>query len=242
MKKPSALGVRGLLEIYVERTERHRRWDDLLKFARQHPSPRWVFRGQSQKWPLKPTAGRSDRYSKSRELQLFNEFKRLASPMIDRSQVATDWDWLFLAQHHGLPTRLLDWTTNPLIAAYFACETSARGKRDGEIIAVEIADVGRISEDDLAAGPFDVRQTRFMFPTVVAPRIASQRGLFSVHATPDRNWILKAKTTRHTIKAGDKAEFRELLFGLGVDSAMVMADVDGTAANLAWRYRTGRAF
>jgi hypothetical protein len=242
VKKPFTGGVKGALDIYIERAERHRRWDELLKFARQHPAPRWVFRGQSQKWPLKPTVGRTERYSRIRELQLFNEFKRLANPMIDRTQVASDWDWLFLAQHHGLPTRLLDWTTNPLIAAYFACETSARGKRDGEIIAVEIADVGRFSEDDLVASPFDVPQTRFMFPTVVAPRMASQRGLFSIHSVPDRNWILKEKTTRHVIRAGDKAEFRELLFGLGVDSAMAMADLDGTAANLAWRFKTGRAF
>jgi hypothetical protein len=156
--------------------------------------------------------------------------------MVDRSQIRDDWDWLFIAQHHGLPTRLLDWTTNPLVAAYFACD----GNKDGEVIAVEISDVGAFTGSERDNGPLGQSETKFIFPTVVAPRISSQRGLFSVHANPAKPWILREKTIRHTIKGSDKAAFRDFLFGLGVDSGMIMPDLDGLSRNLAWRYHAGR--
>lgn len=218
------------------RLEQLRRWDELLRFARRHAPPRWVFRGQSRKWSLKPTAGRLSDYSSARELQLFHEFKRLAAPMVDRSQIKSDWDWLFIAQHHGLPTRLLDWTTNPLVAAYFACE----GNGDGEIIAVELADIGEFSVDERSKSPFASLTTKFILPSVVAPRISSQRGLFSVHAAPSKPWILRDKTVRHAIRGTDKRAFREFLFGLGVDAGMIMPDLDGVSRHLAWRYYAGR--
>ena len=71
---------------------------------------------------MRPRVGRPEfvgEYSSKMEWELLREFRRHCW----RYESGRDykyWDWIVLAQHYGLPTRLLDWTTNPYIAAYYA--------------------------------------------------------------------------------------------------------------------------
>ena len=82
------------------------------------------YRGQANAdWGLLP--GYFRLISPPSESTLIKQFKQNASMLIEKTP-KDSFDWLFLMQHYGVPTRLLDWSESPLIGLYFAVENHSR--------------------------------------------------------------------------------------------------------------------
>src|SRR4051812_15980012 len=74
----------------------------------------------------------------SLERHLMRNFRKYAHK---NTPGPTEWDWMALGQHHGLPTRLLDWTFSPFVALHFA--TASWPEDDAVLWAVDVAEVHR---------------------------------------------------------------------------------------------------
>jgi hypothetical protein len=218
-------------------------WLDFLEAASDRADGTWIFRGEGNRaWNLLPKVGRPNVYGpagyrSADEIVLFDDFRREA-PRFERGLGFTTFDWLALAQHHGLPTRLLDWTTNPLVAGWFAV-ADEDSTSDGRVHMMRVA---RAQIRSLAE-PYDPSITAPILARVpaIAARITSQQGLFSIHPDPTLAWIPGGPGIRYEtfeIPVGSKAEFRKTLYILGIDSSRLMSDLDGLCRTLQWGYRT----
>ena len=145
-----------------------------------------VFRGQRRNLPLIPSIGR-DRESKRWffvEKEVFEEFKREAVPYLGFVP-QNDWQWLSVAQHKRLPTRMLDWTKNPLVALWFTVFSPANREDPGIVWAYIYEAKDAISSTtnlpSILSSPFDIDKTYLYFPEHVFPFIQAQSGVFTIH-------------------------------------------------------------
>lgn len=224
-------------------------WASFLKWAEAYSGGAYLFRGQADHSPIIPKIARSDyHYSAARERNLFNAFKTRARPFLSVA-VGSDWEWLALAQHHGAPTRLTDWSTSPLVAAWFAV-TSYPLDSDAAIYALEIErpDIrtidssGRKSDKSLVEGPLEINEGFYLIETSpVSSRITTQRGLFVLHAEPTKPLPIAKKCT-FEIPRADRLVLQERLLDFGIEASHIFPDLDGLCRSLDWRMRANKGF
>lgn len=124
-------------------------WNDRIQRHRSH----YLFRGHTRA-DYELSAGLS-RYGGQQvvlEKHLLRNFLKYARSHLDNpeEQPRNFWHWIALAQHHGLPTRLLDWTYSPLISAHFACSRLDDMERDGAIWMIDYHRAHNYLDDELS--------------------------------------------------------------------------------------------
>ena len=179
---------------------------DFLEAIREdldaNPGTIW-FRGHADStWQLLPGLMRSS--AQTSESTLLNRFRQSAAMLAERRPVSS-FDWTFLMQHYGVPTRLLDWSESPLISMYFAVEDwasrpdtdaalwclwpTALNKNANIVDKVEGDYIPSFEDDELQSYSTDsLRQNPRieLFPVATIAtrnnaRIQAQMGTFTIH-------------------------------------------------------------
>jgi len=202
----------------------------------------FFYRGQSQDWPLVPSIDRVNHGGFDElldfEHQVLSEFRRLSKPYYEEQY--SQFNRLILhAQHQGLPTRLLDWTSNPLKALFFAVEDSSNDN-DAVVWSFDAFNV----EWNEEYPQLDRETYYFHRPSHLNSRIVAQESVFLVFPLAKKQTkILSIQDGGHdTEKLGKKDKFiipnerkkdiKATLASLGINKLSLFPGIDGVVNHL----------
>lgn len=134
-----------------------------------------IYRGQAKDWPLLPSIARPQAFwveePKVLEAQIIEKLKQLGHPFF-HGATREESDWILHAQHYGLPTRFLDFTTNPLKALFFASERTDEVS-DGIVFSLDQWGESTYPNENSS-------KLEFYVPTHINNRITAQESSFAV--------------------------------------------------------------
>ena len=150
------------------------------------------------------------------------------------------WRALVVAQHHGVPTRLLDWTSNPLVALFFAVEGEAENGNDSAVHVLKNTSPFTIS--GLARDDKNHDAPRYAFddnvgvvrPPHISPRVIAQGSVFTIRKDPGEP---VRQDVEIRIPAARRAQIVRELDRLDINRKTLFPDMDGISNYLKWACR-----
>ena len=201
-----------------------------------------LFRGQPKDESLLPKFARNHpKLRKVRsillERRILADFKKRARPYLD-FEVRSDWEWLALAQHHGLITRLLDWTKNPLAALWFTVKDACANEDEYGVVWRFIVQEKNLLDEKENPDPFDNSEVKVYQPEHIVKRLVAQDGWFTVHkariAPLELEENLSDKLLKIKIPSKSFSRIRYHLDQCNINHASLFPDLDGLCEHMVW--------
>lgn len=227
---------------------------------------KWIITGQQAYW----------------EREMLRDFKLLAQKQVKEQFItpANDLEWFFIMQHYGMPTRLLDWTESYLVALYFAVldahentdtnaavwmldawdfneqfmkQRSIPSSSDERMVSEYVANetTGVIARNIIGEPPVVLRANK------ATPRIAAQKGLFTIHGRNTEPLLQFVETTNNKGKPSKEGQLSQRIFCkkiivlgsyknqilkdlycAGISHSVLFPEVEGICRELKYRYST----
>lgn len=188
-----------------------------------------IYRGQIDTWDLKASLFRTSLENQAHYEENFDKtsevFKRKAQKYLS-FEPKSAIEWMSIAQHHGIKTPLIDWTTSVLTAAYFACKEMSAGEEKRQAV---IFSIDRPSE-----GINDDSQGIVLYiPSDIHARAYSQ---YSCMTLQKKSFIFES-CSKLFIDKESEGKIKIQLSKLGIDSSSIFPDLGGLGAALDWKLK-----